>query len=865
MVIFVGDCRFMRQKSYTLKYYHPAEDSVEGWEKYSLPLGNGYLGANIFGRTDSERLQFTTNVFANDYDKGGVSNFAEIRLDFGFEIVEKYERGLNLNEGVAYVKYRSGKNRVKNSAFFSYPDQVFVYQVESTEHLDYNVKLVIPYLGARTPEEGGRTGDVYVKDKRLIMRGTLPFRELIYEGQIVVLSDGIVIGDNNALRVSNATKTTILFVADTSYKLDESVFLEGNQKAIGDDPHEKIEQRIRDVIALGYDKLLERHQRDYCNLYSRVQLDLGGQEDGRSTEELLESYQQGNYEPYLEELYYQYGRYLLIASSRKGTPPSSLQGVWSVYDKSPWGSGYWHNINVQMNYWPAFNANLAETFAAYADFNKAFRKQAEIYASDKILERFPERYVEGQGECGWTIGTAAYCYQIYTFSKNTHSGPGTGGLTTKLFWDYYDFTRDEDILRDVTYPAIHGMSKFLIKYVRDYDGEFLIEESASPEQIIGGKWIEGAETQPYYHTVGCAFDQQMLYENAMDDLKCAELIGVSDDITELEKSQIEKYSPVIVGYSGQVKEYREEKFYGEIGELHHRHISQLVALSPGTAINRETPAWLDAAKRTLELRGEQFLEGWAYAHRMCAWARIGDGEKAYAFFKKLLKERTYVNLWNNLTLFQIDGNFGAVNGITEMLLQSHEGCVHLLPAIPERWKNVSVKGLKARGNFTVSFNVVNGNLSSLTIESVVGGHLKIRHIGMRNVVVHKSSGEEVSIKTDDMFCCFETLAGEIYAITGFENVGACSAPENLSAVFEGNGVKLTWQGNEKEYAVYRAVGNDSGYTLLGYTEKCYFVDCDYNIEKQERLTYRVTSIIEIPAKEQSSIAFLYPSKEMKEV
>ena len=213
----------MRQKSYTLKYYHPAEDSVEGWEKYSLPLGNGYFGANIFGRTDSERLQFTTNVFANDYDKGGVSNFAEIRLDFGFEIVEKYERGLNLNEGVAYVKYRSGKNRVKNSAFLSYPDQVFVYQVESTEHLDYNVKLVIPYLGARTPEEGGRTGDVYVKDKRLIMRGTLPFRELIYEGQIVVLSDGIVIGDNNALRVSNATKTTILFVADTSYKLDESV------------------------------------------------------------------------------------------------------------------------------------------------------------------------------------------------------------------------------------------------------------------------------------------------------------------------------------------------------------------------------------------------------------------------------------------------------------------------------------------------------------------------------------------------------------------------------------------------------------------------------------------------------------------
>lgn len=852
----------MGQKSYTLKYYRPAEDSVKGWEKYSLPLGNGYFGANIFGRTDNERIQFTTNVFANDYDKGGVSNFAEIRIHFGLNEVCNYERGLNLNEGVAYVNYSVEDNIVNCKSFLSYPDKVFAYQIKSLKPLSCSVGLIIPYLGVRTIEEGGRTGEISIRDNRLIMRGTLPFRELIYEGQLEVVTDGIVSVIDKCLHIADATETIIFFVADTSYMLDERVFLEGNQKAIGEDPHEKIEERVADVVALGFDELLKRHQNDYTELWARVNLDFGGKEDERSTEELLESYRAGNHEPYLEELYYQYGRYLLISSSRKGTPPSSLQGVWNVYDKAPWGSGYWHNINVQMNYWPAFNANLAETFVAYADFNKAFRKQAEIYASNKILERFPDRYVEGQGECGWTIGTAAYCYQIYTFSKNTHSGPGTGGLTTKLFWDYYDFTRDENILRDVTYPAIHGMSKFLIKYVRDYDGEYLIEESASPEQIIGGKWIEGATTQPYYHTVGSAFDQQMLYENVIDDLKCAELLGVGDDITELEKSQVKKYSPVIVGYSGQVKEYREEKFYGEIGELHHRHISQLVALSPGTAINRGTPAWLDAAKRTLELRGEEFLEGWAYAHRLCAWARIGDGEKAYAFFKKLLKERTYANLWNNLTLFQIDGNFGAVNGLTEMLLQSHEGYVHLLPAIPKDWKNFSVKGLKARGNFTVSFNAVNGNLDSLTIESVVGGPLKIRHIGMRNVVVHKSNGEEVSIKTDDIFCSLETTAGEVYTIIGFESVGVCSAPADLSAVFEENGVKLTWRGNEKKYAVYRAVGSDSGYSLLGYTEKCQFVDYDYRIEKQERLTYKVTAIPELPWRESKGIvAFLCPTQE----
>ena len=852
----------MEQKRYVLKYNSPAEDSVQGWEYYSLPLGNGYFGANIFGRTDSERIQFTTNVFANDYAKGGVSNFAEIRIHFGLSEVCNYERGLNLNEGVAYVKYSVQDNIVSSKAFLSYPDKVFAYQIKSLKPLSYSVGLVIPYLGARTIEDGGRTGEILIGDNRLIMRGTLPFRDLIYEGQLKIVTDGVVSVIDQCLYIADATETTIYFVADTSYLLDERVFLEGNQKAIGEDPHEKIEERVAKVVSLGFDELLRRHQYDYTELWARVNLDFGGKEDERSTEELLESYRAGNYEPYLEELYYQYGRYLLISSSRKGTPPSSLQGVWSVYDKSPWGSGYWHNINVQMNYWPAFNANLAETFTAYADFNKAFRKQAEIYASDKILERFPERYVEGQGECGWTLGTAAYCYQIQGITKNSHSGPGTGGLTTKLFWDYYDFTRDEDVLKNATYPAIHGMSKFLIKYVRDYEGEFLIEESASPEQIIGGKWIVGAKTQPYYHTVGCAFDQQMLYENVKDDLKCAELLGASDDITELEKSQIEKYSPVIVGYSGQVKEYREEKFYGEIGELHHRHISQLVALSPGTAINRKTPAWLDAAKRTLELRGEEFLEGWAYAHRMCAWARIGDGEKSYDFLKKLLRERTYQNLWNNLTKFQIDGNFGAVNGITEMLLQSHEGYIHLLPAIPEKWKNFSVKGLKARGNFTVSFTVKNQAISKLVIESVVGGLLNIRCLGIRNATIIDNKGQRISAKTDDESCCFETNTGETYTITGFESVVLCAAPSELHAEFDDRGVGLSWAGVEKKYAIYRAVGNESGYTLLGYTESHQFYDTDYNRKNQERLTYKIVAIAESAGRESKGVvAFLFPSQE----
>ncbi|MBO5277107.1 MAG: glycoside hydrolase N-terminal domain-containing protein, partial [Clostridia bacterium] len=476
------------KKNYALKFNTPAEDSLVGWEQYSLPLGNGYFGASVFGRTDAERIQFATNVFANDKPRGGVSSFADIYLDFQHDGAENYERGLSLSEGFAYTRYALKDNSIESRAFLSYPDKAFVYRITAAEKISFSVRLVIPYLDSRTVEEGGRTGEVFVKDNTLTMKGSLPFRNLFYEGKLTVLSDGKVTAKKDGLYVENGRETTLFFVADTSYKLDEKVFLDGNRKAVGEDPHAAVEEGMQNALFLGYERLFARHQADYLSLMSRAELDLGGVEDGRTTDELLESNRQGNFEPYLEELYYQYGRHLLVSSSRKGTPPASLQGVWNAHDKSPWGSGFWHNINVQMNYWPAFTTNLAETFEAYADYNQAFRKQAEILASKWIEENVPENYKEGQGECGWTIGTAAYCYEID--GQSAHSGPGTGGLTTKLFWDYYDFTRDENILKNVTYPAIHGMAKFLTKCVRNYDGEYLSVFSASPEQIIGA-WVPG--------------------------------------------------------------------------------------------------------------------------------------------------------------------------------------------------------------------------------------------------------------------------------------------------------------------------------------------------------------------------------------
>ena len=530
-------------KELKLRYKTPAERTNEGWEKYSLPIGNGYSGASVFGGYDVERVQFTTNVFANPFRLGGVSNFLELFIDFN-DKAEKYERGLDLRTGIAYSGYISDFGSVKRKAFFSYPDNVFVYRAEFEKPRDLGVKIAIPYLGERPLDEGGRTGEVFTDDDKfeLVARGTLPSRDLKYTVKVAVVTDGEKRCENGEIVVINALYTDIYVAMGTSYRLCSEAF--STHKAVGENPTEKVVARLENALKLGYEKLLERHVADFSSLMNRVELDLGGKDDGRATDELLQSYREGNTEPYLEEIYYQYGRYLLISSSRKGTPPASLQGVWTVHDKSPWGSGFWHNINIQMNYWHAFSANIAEAFEAYADFFKAYLPEAEKNAKAWIAETNPEN---ADGDCGWIIGTGAFCYEVEGKNPNSHSGPGTGGLTAKMFYDAYDFTRDDEFLKSYAYPAVHGMAKFLKKTLRDYDGRKLCSFSASPEQILSGEWVNEHKYQQYYHTVGCSFDQQMVKEVFEDDLRMSKILGISDEVTRYEEENINALDPVRVG------------------------------------------------------------------------------------------------------------------------------------------------------------------------------------------------------------------------------------------------------------------------------------------------------------------------------
>ncbi len=851
-------------KKLIMRYFSAAEASNEGWEKYSLPLGNGYFGASVFGGTDFDRIQFTANPFANKQSQGGVTNFGEVYINFNHENVTKYERGLCLNTGVAYSRYKTDGNAVEREAFVSYPDKTFAYKITAEREIDFSINLLIPYLGERPLDDGGRTGEITAENETLIMRGTLPAYELIYEARLTVIADGRVSAEGEIVNIEKSKAVEIFYTLDTSYKMTPEIFKEGCHRAVGDDPHEKVVACLENAKSKGYDELYKCHLSDYTELIGRVELDLGGRDDGRGTEELLASNREGNFEPYLEELYYAYGRHLLVSSSRKGTTPASLQGVWTVHDKSPWTAGFWHNINVQMNYWPAFSTNLEETFEAYANYWKCYLEQAEAHASSYIKETMPENYVEGKGECGWIVGTEGCCYSVEGIEAfYGHSGPGTGGLTSKMFWDYYDFTRDNGILKEYTYPAIHGMSKFLTKCVKNYDGRYLCKYSASPEQILSGDWIPHHQrNQQYYRTVGCAFDQQFIYENAVDDIKSSELLGVTDKTTELEKRQLDGYGPIQIGYSGQIKEYDEEHFYGEICEAHHRHLSHLMSLMPGSTITRSTPAWLDAARLTLEMRGDRST-GWALAHRLNAWARVGDGNHSYLLLQNLLSLRTHPNLWDVHPPFQIDGNFGAVSGMTEMLLQSHEGYISLLPALPDAWKKVSFKGLKARGNFTVSCDYSDGKMQHCEIKSERGGGIRLRYEGFGNIKV-LCEGQEVAVAREGFFIAFETQKGKCYILNGFKKIDDKILPVDLKAAWSNDGVELSWQGTALRYAVLRAEGNDGNYTLLTETDACNFKDECYNEINKARLTYKVVAADSVyDGASEGAIATLHPASELE--
>ena len=841
-----------------LRYSRPAPDNADGWEKYSMPIGNSHMGGNVFGGVDYERIQITENSCENPGGLGGLNSFADIfvRFPHTFEETSNYERGLDIGRALAYVNYEVGGIRIERETFASYPDRAIVGRITASEEVSYVIELQIPYL--TEDEKRPKRGAVSSEGDTITMNGVMCVYNVRFNAKIKVYSDGKITAEDGKLKIDGAKDTYFVFCGATNYELRPEVFLEkDDKKKLRDfDPSGKTESILEAACAHSYEELKERHVKDHSELFGRVNVNFGETDvPDKMTDELLEAYAKGEKSRYLEALYFQYGRYLLIACSRPGCLPATLQGVWNWHDSSPWGSGYWHNINVQMNYWPAFITNIGETFDAYRDFNEAFRPAAEEYARRFIKHTVPERYTDEPGECGWTIGTASYAYTIS--GPGGHSGPGTGGLTSKLFWEAYDFTGDKEVLMKTTYPALLSMAKHLTKVVRDYDGLYLSVFSASPEQIIANNWSNPVQ---YYQTIGCAFDQQMIWENGRDLLRCVDIIGEENlpekdlaTIREL-REQIDRYDPVQVGWSGQIKEYREEKFYSEVGQYCHRHISQLVGLYPGTLIGSETPAWLDAAMVTLNNRSDDST-GWALAHRHNTWARTGDGNRAYKLYTNLLGTRTLPNLWDTHPPFQIDGNFGGTSGVAEMLLQSHEKFIAPLACIPDDWTTGSFNGLRARGGFVFDVSWKDGCAEQMTVHSDCGNICRIKYQG---ISAAKADFEFTVI--DDNRIEFATEAGKSYTLTDIPAWQKKPVPE---AIRINRRLELSWDFGEP-VNIWRASDSSPTYDLIAmnvadghYTDR----SCDF--AKVETLTYKITRADTFDASSPGAYATLNHSTQLE--
>jgi len=831
--------------NYYLRYQKPAQNSYEGWRDYSIPLGNGYMGINVFGGTELERMQITENSMVNPSYRSpdntvtghaGLTNFGEIYVKFPHEDVTDYERGLHLNKGVAYTKYKVGAALYQREYFTSYPDKVLVTKLSCSQKggLSFEVCPEIPFVRDYLVCEGdgmGKSGQVSVDGDCITLWGELSSRHILFEWQVKVITDGRMTQTPESICVSGADEAVIITAVGTNYKLCPETFLneEGTKKVLGEDPHEKVSAYLAEASARSYEELYQRHTEEFSSFFDRVSLDLGEQDGGRMTDELLQEYKEGKKSRYLEALYFQYGRYLLISSSRKGCLPANLQGIWTCFERSPWGCGYWHNINVQMNYWPAFNTNLIEMFESYADFFQAFYPCAQRNAEEYVQTVTPENYKKG--ECGMSIGTAVFPYSVSGQGLQTHSGPGTTAFTSILFWDYYDFTREEKILRDVSYKALESVSKFLTKTVKKYDGEYLVQESASPEQRM--KW-----SPKHYHTIGCTFDQQMIYENGKDFIKASEILGIQSEALDIQKEQIDLYHPVRIGWSGQVKEYWEENFYGDIGDSCHRHISHLVGLYPGTLINSRTDAWLDAAKVTLTERGFDRYWGWSSAHKLNTWARAGEGNHCHEMIDGLLSRLTAPNLWdiadcNHLNeykgVFQIDANLGATAGVAEMLLQSHEDCLHILPALPDIWANGRVTGLTARGAFEADIEWSDRAAKKVVIRSKKGNRVRIKSDFGEVVTVN---GENMSSALQDGILELDTQAGGSYEILGFAEKAVVELPKNLEVTDD---LKLTWEGGACD--LFRAVDDAPVYECIARNVESPYQD-DYDFAGADIITYK---------------------------
>ena len=861
-------------------------DEKNRWQQHTLPIGNGDMGANVYGEIASEHLTFNEKTLwtggpsesrkdymgGNSTEKGqdgaslkniqklfaegktseataacnnllvGISNgygayqpWGDIYFDYK-DITEKnateYQRDLDLKTAISTVSFKEDGTQYTREFFMSHDDDVLVARLEAKGSEKLNLDVRFPSKqGGKTVAEGNDT---------LKLCGALTDNQMKYASYLTVKADnGSVTGSGDKLTVKDASAVTVYLSAATDYKnafynedkTEDYYYRTGEtDEALA----KRVKETVDKAVEKGYKEVKATHLEDYQELFNRVSLNIGQTVSEKTTDDLLKTYKDGSAsEPekrQLENMLFQYGRYLTIASSREDSQlPSNLQGVWNSLTNPPWSSDYHMNVNLQMNYWPTYSTNLSECALPLIDYVDSLREPGRVTA--KVYAGVESKDGEANGFMAHTQNTPfGWTCPGWAFSWGW--SPAAVPWILQNCWEYYEFTGDTEFMEENIYPMLKEEATFYNQILKeDKDGKLVSSPSYSPEH------------GPY--TAGNTYEHTLIWQLYEDAAKAAEVLGQDTELAaKWKENQSKLKGPIEIGDDGQIKEWYEETTLDSMkpqgaDPAGHRHLSHMLGLFPGDLIAQKEE-WLQAAKVSMDYRTDNST-GWGMGQRINTWARLGEGNKAHELIQNLFKGGIYPNLWDTHAPFQIDGNFGYTSGVSEMLLQSNMGYLNLLPAIPDVWADGSVDGLIARGNFEVDMDWAKTSLTKAEILSKNGGECEIGYPGIAKAKIVDSKGAEVTVeKVSEDRIKFNTTKGETYTMTEIPE-RPVKAPANASAIYKDNTAIVTFDAvaNAEKYVVYAST-DGTIYNKVGEVDGTEYKAEDF----AEGTTYKVAAVVE---------------------